>query len=78
MLAECIFEVVGTERAEKIQNKINKYLHNDVWNLWANEDDLSLVMRRILVEETGKITVQWIDESKSEFRMEKFSPKHYH
>lgn len=78
ILVECIFEVVGPERAEEIQNKINKYLHNDVWNLWADEDDLSLVMRRILVGETGKITVQWIDESKSEFRMERFSPKkHY-
>ncbi|MCM1167912.1 MAG: recombinase family protein [Ruminococcus sp.] len=75
-MLECVSAVVGQECAAVIRKAINRYLRSDVWDLWADEDDLVLIIDRIVTQDSGELVVYWIDGSVDEFQMERFSPKH--
>lgn len=74
-LLECAAMTIDPERIEIIRKSINKYLRSDVWNLWADEDDLVIAIDKIVTQSGKTLNVYWIDGSTDEFQMEKFSPK---
>ena len=74
-LLECAAMTIDPERIETIRKSINKYLRSDVWNLWADEDDLVIAIDKIVTQSGKTLNVYWIDGSTDEFQMEKFSPK---
>lgn len=77
ILLECITVAVDSNRVKEIRDALNKYLQTDAWELWADEDDLILIIDRIIAQEDGWLIMHWLDGSKDEFQMRKFSPKFY-
>ena len=44
------------------------YLRSDAWRLWTDEDDLVLVIDRIVTQDGGELDVHWIDGAGIGFR----------
>lgn len=76
-LLSCIEAVVGTERTEMIGDAVRKILKEITWKLWSDEDDLALVIERLIVHENGKVTLLWIDGKETQMQIENFKPSIY-
>ena len=74
-LMECLKAVIDENRIKSVQRAINRCLRSSAWNLWADEDDLVLIIDRLITQENGTLTVHWIDGSEDVFQMERFSPR---
>lgn len=74
-LMECLKAVIDENRIKAVQRAINRCLRSSTWNLWADEDDLVLIIDRLVTQENGALTVHWIDGSENVFQMGRFSPR---
>lgn len=73
----CTEAVIGSVRTEYINVAVRKIMNETTWKLWSDEDDLALVIERIIVHEDGRLTLRWIDGKEMQMQMEIFKPKTY-
>ena len=71
VLSDCINEVVGQD----LSKEIKQILSESVWNMWSDEDDLSLIIQSLSVGDDGTITVKWLDGTEDTTTMEYYTPK---
>ena len=68
---DCINEVVRQDLSKEIKH----ILSETVWNMWSDEDDLSLIIQSLSVGDDGTITVKWLDGIEETISMEYYTPK---
>ena len=71
VLSDCITTVIGRDLSEEIKH----ILSESVWNMWSDEDDLSLIIQSLSVGDDGTITVKWLDGIEDTITMEYYTPK---
>ena len=70
VLSDCIKTVIGSDLSQEIE----KILLESVWNMWSDEDDLSLVIQSLVIDD-GTITVKWLDGIEDMIAMDYYTPK---
>ena len=58
-LSDCVKTVIGKD----LSKEIKQILSESVWSMWSDENDLSLIIQSLIVDDSV-ITVKWIDASK--------------
>ena len=58
-----------------MSKEIKQILSESVWNMWSDEDDLSLIIQSLSVGDDGTITVKWLDDIEDTLTMEYYTPK---
>ena len=58
-----------------MSKEIKQILSESVWNMWSDEDDLSLIIQSLSVGDDGTITVKWLDGTEDTTTMEYYTPK---
>ena len=71
VLSDCIKAVVGQDLSKEIKH----ILTESVWNMWSDEDDLSLIIQSLSVGDDGAITVKWLDGTEDTTTTEYYTPK---
>ena len=71
VLSDCIKVVVGQDLSKEIKH----ILSESVWDMWSDEDDLSLVIQSLSVSHAGTVTIKWLDETEDSTELESYTPR---
>ena len=75
VVLEVLHKIVPSDKEMVIQRAVGNFQERTAWQLLADEDDLALAIKQILVSSTGCLNFIFLDDSKIKYRLPKYSPK---
>ena len=69
-LSDCVKTVIGKDLSKEIKHLLSE----SVWSMWSDENDLSLIIQSLIVDDSV-ITVKWIDGIEDAITMDYYTPK---
>ena len=76
-VAEAVLPLLTDERKKKALDWMRKFHLRDIWRLQSDEDDISLIINKIVVMEDGTAQVHLIDGSVIPYTFPTFHPSKY-
>ena len=76
-VAEAVLPLLTDDRKKKALDWMRKFHLRDIWRLQSDEDDISLIINKIVVMEDGTAQVHLIDGSVIPYTFPTFHPSKY-
>ena len=76
-MAEAVLPLLTDDRKKKALDWMRKFHLRDIWRLQSDEDDISLIINKIVVMEDGTAQVYLIDGSVMPYTFPTFHPSKY-
>ena len=76
-VAEAVLPLLTDDRKQKIHEWLRNFRLKDIWILQSDEEDISLIINKIVVMEDGTAQVHLIDESVMPYTFPTFHPSKY-
>lgn len=59
----------------KLKRFFTKLKKMDIWEMWSDEDDISFIIRQIIVGEDGVLRVELVDGDTIDYELQEFHPR---
>ena len=76
-MAEAVLPLLTDNRKQKVHEWLRNFRLKDIWILQSDEEDISLIINKIVVMEEGTAQVHLIDESVMPYTFPKFHPSKF-
>ncbi len=72
IVAESVLPLLPDSRQKKVMDWLRDFCLRDVWKLQSDEDDIALIIDKIVVEEDGTAEVHFLDDSVQQYVFPEF------
>ena len=73
-VAESVIPLLPDDRQQNVLDWLQDFRSRDIWTLQSDEDDLAIILRKIVVMPDGKAEIHWIDGSEMPYCFGEFRP----